>query len=124
MNDAPQFVSTCPGCQQALRVTRLSCGRCGIQLEGQFPIPPLLRLSADDLAFVLAFVRASGSLKALASARKQSYPTIRNRLDDIIAKLGEHERDVDGARHAILDALERGELTADEAAQRLREVSS
>lgn len=124
MSQQPRFVASCPGCQGSLSVTRLSCGRCGIQLEGSFPIPALLRLPPDDLAFVLSFVRASGSLKALAQERKQSYPTIRNRLDEIIRKLGEADRDVDGERHAILDALGRGDLSAEEAAARLREVAS
>jgi len=107
-------------------VTRLSCGRCALQLEGQFPIPPLLRLGSDELAFVVAFVRASGSLKAMAQERKQSYPTIRNRLDEIIRKLDDSvakEQVVrDEARHAILDALDKGELTTAEAALRLQEL--
>ena len=94
-----------------------------MQLEGSFQIPPLLRLSAEDLEFVVAFVRESGSLKAMAQKLGQSYPTIRNRLDGIIARLGDVGRDADALRHEILDAISKGEITAEEGARRLREVT-
>ena len=44
-------------------------------------------LSDDDLAFVKRFILASGSLKELAQAYGISYPTIRLRLDRLIAKI-------------------------------------
>jgi hypothetical protein len=44
-------------------------------------------LSDDDLAFVKRFVLASGSLKELAQVYGISYPTIRLRLDRLIAKI-------------------------------------
>lgn len=62
----------------------------------------------------------------MAQERKQSYPTIRNRLDEIIRRLDEglaESAGADAERHAILDALDRGELTADEAAKRLMRVA-
>jgi hypothetical protein len=118
-----KLVTTCPGCSAALQVARLSCPRCAMQLEGSFQIPPLLRLPPEDLEFVVAFVRESGSLKAMAQRLGQSYPTIRNRLDGIIAKLSDVGRDADALRHEILDAISKGEMTAEEGARRLREVT-
>ena len=44
-------------------------------------------LSPEDQEFVLQFVKASGSLKQMAKLLDVSYPTVRNRLDDIIGKL-------------------------------------
>ncbi len=44
-------------------------------------------LSDDDLAFVKRFVLASGSLKELAQVYGISYPTVRLRLDRLIAKI-------------------------------------
>jgi hypothetical protein len=44
-------------------------------------------LSDDDLAFVKRFILASGSLKELAEAYGISYPTVRLRLDRLIAKI-------------------------------------
>jgi hypothetical protein len=44
-------------------------------------------LSDDDLAFVKRFILASGSLKELAQVYGISYPTVRLRLDRLIAKI-------------------------------------
>ena len=117
-----RLVVRCPSCEGELVAARLTCTSCATSLEGKFDIPALLRLPQDDLAFVTAFVRGSGSLKAVAAELGVSYPTVRNRLDDILERLAALERSVDDARHEILDALESGKITADEAAQALRKV--
>lgn len=44
-------------------------------------------LSPEDLAFLKRFVLASGSLKRTAAAYGISYPTVRLRLDRLIAKI-------------------------------------
>jgi len=44
-------------------------------------------VSDEDLAFIKRFVLASGSLKKLAAAYGVTYPTIRLRLDRLIAKI-------------------------------------
>jgi hypothetical protein len=51
-----------------------------------------------------------------------SYPTIRNRLDELLAALGLESGGPEApqSRKDVLDALERGELTAAEAAEKLR----
>jgi hypothetical protein len=51
------------------------------------PLHPLQRLDPEDLEFVLRFVLASGSLKEVAARYGVSYPTIRARLDRLIARL-------------------------------------
>ena len=51
-------------------------------------IPAWLRnLSDEDLAFIKRFLLASGSLKAVAREYGISYPTVRLRLDRLIAKI-------------------------------------
>jgi hypothetical protein len=117
-----KLVVTCPSCAGDLRVTRLACEACGTNLDGTFDIPALQKLPPEDLAFVSAFVRASGSLKAVAQSEGKSYPTVRNRLDQIIARLEELERGTQQRRHEILDALEKGRLTSKEAEEALRKV--
>lgn len=117
-----KLVVACPSCKGELRATRLSCETCGTNLDGQFEIPPLLKLPSEDLAFVAEFVRASGSLKAMAKLSGSSYPTIRNRLDQIIARLEDLERGAQKRRHEILSALEYGRLSAKEAEEQLRKV--
>ncbi len=48
-------------------------------------------LSEEDLRFLQRFLLASGSLKALAAEYGVSYPTVRSRLDRLIAKVREAE---------------------------------
>lgn len=100
----------------------MSCPGCAMQLEARFELPELLRLDRDDLAFVLEFVRCSGSLKDLCTTRGQSYPTIRNRLNDIIEKLSARTEKTETKRKKVLDALSKGELSVKEATQKLKEL--
>ena len=77
----------CPSCGEALRVQTMQCAACDTQIVGQYALSPLMALRDEDQAFVLNFVMCSGSLKEMASLMGLSYPTVRNRLDDIIERL-------------------------------------
>ncbi len=90
-----------------------------MQIGGSFAYPPLLRLSPEDLDFVLAFVRASGSLKECARRMGRSYPTVRNRLDGIIEVLEAGDETADKRRAEILDAIATGKLSVKEATKQL-----
>ena len=57
-------------------------------MHGDFLLPALARLRSEDQQFALAFVLRSGSLKEMARLYGVSYPTVRNRLDELIARLG------------------------------------
>ena len=50
-----------------------------------------MRLNAAEQTFVESFVASSGSLKDMAKIMNLSYPTVRNRLDEIILKLGAYK---------------------------------
>lgn len=65
----------------------LRCAECDTRIEGDYPLPLLLQLPPDDQRFVLDFVLSSGSLKEMARRMGLSYPTVRNRLDELIARL-------------------------------------
>lgn len=113
----------CPACESELEVARLVCTSCEVKLEGHFTIPPLLRLGREDLDFVVAFVRASGSLKEMGKLLGLSYPTVRNRLNEIIEKLEREEEDLEGQRRQILDEVASGKLSVKEGARRLKELA-
>ena len=81
--------TACPSCSSKLAVKRLHCEKCGTEVEGLYPLPAVASLPHDDQEFILEFIKASGSLKQMAALLKVSYPTVRNRLDDIIGKLEE-----------------------------------
>lgn len=100
----------CPYCSGALHITRLSCEDCGIGLEGAFATPRLARLAAEEQRFVELFVLASGSLKRMAEVLEVSYPTVRSRLDRLIARLEEEQaRDEDRKRRTLED-IEAGRI--------------
>lgn len=94
-----------------------------IRIEGDFEMPPLQRLSFEDQIFVGEFVRAHGSIKHMEKAFGVSYPTIKNRLNRIASQLQLVQIDLAPATQAtddVLDLLERGDIDAAEAAERLR----
>lgn len=101
-------------------VERVRLEKNGIAIEGQFDLPPLARLKLEDQIFVMAFVRSHGSIKEMERFFGVSYPTIKSRLN----KIGESFKDlmvsVDIGPSDVLDRLERGELTAAEAADLLK----
>jgi hypothetical protein len=74
----------CPSCDSLLKVKQLHCVNCETDVTGLYSLPIISQLSIDDQRFILDFVKASGSLKVMAQNMKLSYPTVRNRLDDII----------------------------------------
>lgn len=66
---------------------RLHCDECQTEVEGVYQLPILASLPQADQEFILEFVQVGGSLKDMASHLNVSYPTVRNRLDDVIEKL-------------------------------------
>jgi hypothetical protein len=101
----------------------------GVAIEGQFELPPLARLEVDDQVFIAAFVKSHGSIKEMERLFGVSYPTIKNRLNKLGAALDpeltveatqdEVPRERDD-RRTILDRLERGEISAQAAAEALK----
>lgn len=77
----------CPSCRAQLKVRSLRCESCETEVTGLYDLPLLARLEADDQSFILQFVRSSGSLKEMARHLGLSYPTVRNRLDDVIGRI-------------------------------------
>ena len=81
----------CPSCGGVLIVKRLLCRACDTEVEGSYSFPPLVSMSKEDQEFILEFVKTSGSLKEMAKIMGVSYPTVRNRLDEIIENLKKRE---------------------------------
>lgn len=83
----PKLPVQCPSCENALSVTQLSCENCSTVVSGNYSLPLLLQISEEEQNFILQFFMTSGSLKEMASQLGNSYPTVRNKLDDIIQKI-------------------------------------
>jgi hypothetical protein len=104
-------------------VTSVRLAEGGISIEGEFDLPPLAGLRYEDQVFVGEFVRCHGSIKHMEKAFGVSYPTIKNRLNRIATglQLVQVETESPAApADEVLDLLDRGEITAEEAAERLR----
>lgn len=84
---------------------------------------PLLSLTTDDLNMVMAFVLASGSIKALAAEYGVSYPTMRQRLDGLIQRLRQRVADPnhDPLSDYLAAQIERGMLSV-EVAREIRRL--
>jgi hypothetical protein len=96
----------------------MTCPSCKLSIEGEFEVSALGKLSEEDQAFVIAFVRHHGSLKKMESLFGISYPTVKNRLNAISAAL---DRNFEGPSPNlyVLEQLSRGELSVEEALERL-----
>ena len=68
-------------------VKSFACGECSTAVEGEFALPVLAKLDPGEQEFLLLLLEESGSLKGLAQRYKVSYPTVRNRLDALRAKV-------------------------------------
>ena len=104
-------LTNCPVCGGGLTVIRLHCAQCDTTLEGDFqlPIGPFSKLSPEQIQFLLNFVRCEGRFTRLEKELNLSYPTLRNRLNEIIRVIGVES---DGAA-PFLSADELGHLPRD-----------
>ena len=107
----------------AFVIERVRMAETDIAIEGRFEPPPLAQLSPEDQVFVGAFIKAHGSIKEMERLFGVSYPTIKNRLNRLGEQIGpEVSVDTQPApdRSAILERLERGEISAQEALEALK----
>ena len=76
-------------------------------------VHPLARLDDAEQEFVLRFVLSSGSLKDMAQSYAVSYPTIRAKLDALIARLEAFRRGqpANPLGELLAKLVEKGEIT-------------
>jgi len=119
-------LTRCPVCQSELTITRLHCDTCDTTLEGRFAGGPFAHLTPEQIDFVLTFIRCEGKLTHMEAELGLSYPTIRNRLQDIIRALGyepgrnETPEIGEERRRQVLEDLDAGRLSVEAAMRILR----
>lgn len=118
----------CPLTGGPVIVTRLYCPESGMTIEGEFAVTlPFAQLSPEQVRFVELFVRCEGKINRMEEELKLSYPTIRTRLHEVIRALGhepgreESEAVPPAARKKVLDELDKGEISFEEAMQLLQQ---
>lgn len=105
-----------------ITVERVRLSESGAALEGDWELPQLARLTAEDQVFVIAFVRSHGSIKEMERVFGVSYPTIKARLNRIGESFDFVDNNPQPSRLEILERLSRGEITADDAIRLLEEL--
>ena len=104
-----QLTNQCPYCHEHLQVTRMTCNRCQVSIDGDFPDSRLSNLPTEHQRFIEMFVLASGSLKEIAKQTGVSYPTVRSRLDKVIEALRGEISKTGPTRGSILDVVAKPE---------------
>ena len=107
-----------------MHVTRLHCPSCDTGVEGRFAVGRFQQLTPEQLAFAETFIRCEGKINRVEEELGVSYPTVRNRLSELIHALGYPPTDpgvqTSVERQAILSELSAGSITAEQALRRLR----
>jgi len=132
-------LTRCPVCAGEFKITELTCDRCSARVQSSFDTCRFCRLPAEHLAFIETFLKCEGNMTRVEKELGVSYPTVRNRLTGALAALGysgpqgeapaaepEPEtapEEMAGRRRDALNALARGEISADDAARVLRELT-
>jgi hypothetical protein len=106
-----------------MAITRLHCRACDTGLDGNFSLNRFARLTAEQIAFLETFVRCQGKLSWVGDELDLSYPTVRNRLNEVIRALGfeiqeppvEQQRRSALHRQSVLDDLATGKISAEQA---------
>lgn len=118
----------CPACGGSIVITEIQCSNCHLKMQGEFKPGLFSTLSDDQLTFVRAFLRVRGNLSEMEKVLGVSYPTIRNKLEEINQTLERAEQTpvislpANNERSAILNKVAAGELDVAEALKRLQEL--
>lgn len=118
---AYKVLSKCPVCSSRLKATRLKCDSCSTVVENEFELSKFDYLNSEQLSFIEVFLKSRGNIKDVEKELGISYPTVRAKLDEVIIALGytvaKQKPSTD--KKEVVDMLEKGEITADEALRML-----
>ncbi|MFS8542010.1 MAG: DUF2089 domain-containing protein [Tissierellales bacterium] len=122
-----EMIGKCPICGEELSVTRLTCPSCNTTIEGNFSSCKFCKLTNEQKLFVEIFIKNRGNIKEIEKEMGISYPTVRNKLDEIIKALGysvdtSPEDSLGERRKEILAMLEKGEINSQEAIKMLKNL--
>jgi len=119
-------ITHCPVCKNELVVSRLQCPSCDTTIEGRFTSGHFANLTQEQVTLIVTLVRCEGKNNRIEDELKLSYPTIRNRLHEVIRALGfEPGKDEipeidDEKRRSVLEDLDAGKINAEDAMRILR----
>ena len=103
-----------------ISIERVRIKETGIAVEGEFDLPPMAKLRMEDQIFITAFIRSHGSIKEMEQLFGISYPTVKNRLNALSQQLEFVDINPPPSRTEILENLEKGTISVDEAIKKMR----
>jgi hypothetical protein len=121
---ASEILGKCPVCGSETEVTRISCDNCDTIIEGHFRPCKFCRLTSEQKMFIDVFIKCRGNIKEVEKELGISYPTVKNRLEDVVGALGykPEAQPVDNInRKDVLDKLNKGEIGFEEAMDLLKD---
>lgn len=117
------MINKCPNCGDQMVITSYRCNSCYTEVSGEFEIDNFSKLDKEDKEFIELFLQKRGSIKDVGEEIGISYPTVRNRIDKIVAKLG-GKIDKKSHRLDILNMLDNGEISPEKAKELLEEINN
>ena len=115
-----RIVKDCPVCGGRMSITELSCDTCGTAVKSRFEQCAVCRLPDEMYRFLLVFIKTRGSIKEMEKELGVSYPTVRSRMDELQRMMGFQTRETTESAREVIDQLEKGEISAEEAEARLK----
>lgn len=115
-----QELTNCPYCHGEFIIKEVECSECHTQIKGNFASSRMQSLGADDLLFIELFVKNAGNIKLMEKDLNISYPTVKNRLKNIINKLGYNADNNPSDRLEVLQALSEGKISAKDAINKIK----
>lgn len=100
-------------------VTELRFPTSGVTVKGAFELNEFATLTSENLDFLRLYIRVRGNLKEVERVLGVSYPTVRAKFNTMLRALG-YEPELSDPHDEILSQLEKGEITPDEAARKMR----
>ena len=119
---ARKVLESCPSCGGTLEVTEMHCLACDARIQAHFRTCDFCRLNDEQSTFLRIFLTSRGNLSEVEKRLGVSYPTVRAKLDEVIAAVEaqRHDSPPNTARQAVLEAIARGDFSAAEGLERLR----
>ena len=116
-----EALGKCPICNSNTYITRINCDECGTTIEGHFHLCKFCRLTLEQKTFIDVFIKCRGNIKEVEKELGVSYPTVKNRLEDVVSALGYKSEQTDDTtkKKTVLDRLNSGEITVEEAISEL-----
>lgn len=119
---AAKINGKCPICSGDIIIREFQCKDCGIIVSGEMKmnnVPVNSYFNDEEWHFIREFLICEGNLKCLGEKLNKSYPTLKNKLQDIKDKIPGYEPNAQIVDD-ILDDIDSGNVNIKEAISKLK----